>query len=173
MNMTEPSLPQGHLRGASAARVVILEYGDFECPACAQAETVIRMLLERYPDDACARFRHFPLSEVHPHAELAAEAAEAAAAQGRFWDMADLLFKNQLELTREALSAYARMLGLDLGRFDDELDRHIYRQLVKDDMQAGKARGVRATPGLFLNERLIDASFGLQRLSDAVRDALG
>jgi len=163
----------GHRRGPLDARVVIVEYGDFECPACAQAEPVIRLLLEQHPDAACVVFRHFPLREVHRNAERAAEAAEAAAAQGKFWEMADALFKNQLDLSDAALSRYATAIGLDIERFQHELDAHTHLKRVQDDMESGMAKGVRATPGFFLNDQLIDASFGLQRLSDSVRKALG
>jgi protein-disulfide isomerase len=161
-----------HLRGPHNARVVIVEYGDFECPACAQAEPLIRLLLDQHPHDACIVFRHFPLREVHPNAERAAEAAEAAAAQGKFWEMADTLFKNQLDLSYAALCRYANALELDMARFERELAEHSYRQRVLDDMASGNAKGVRATPGFFLNDRLVDASFGFDRLAEAVRKAM-
>jgi protein-disulfide isomerase len=163
----------GHRRGPLNARVEIVEYGDFECPACAQAEPVIRLLLKEHPDAACVVFRHFPLREVHRNAERAAEAAEAAAAQGKFWEMADTLFKNQLDLSDAALCRYAAAVGLDLDRFKHELEAHTHLERVQDDMESGKAKGVRATPGFFLNDQLVDASFGLQRLADSVRKALG
>jgi protein-disulfide isomerase len=117
-------------------------------------------------------FRHFPLVEIHPHAELAAEAAEAAAAQGRFWPMHHLLFAQAHHLTPAALVGYAQSLGLDMNRFKAELADHIYTQRIQEHRRAGERSGLRATPTVFLDGKAVDVSFGFEKLESAVQAAL-
>ena len=161
-----------HVVGPQDARVVIVEYGDFECPNCAQAYPAVKLLLQHFRHDVRFAFRHFPLTEVHPHAERAAEAAEAAAAQHKFWPMHDLLFDHEMHLDDSALRHYADQLGLDLRRFDAELDDQIYRQRINEHVEGARRSGVRGTPTFFVDAALVDVSFGLDRLFKAVQARL-
>lgn len=161
-----------HQLGDRDARVLLVEYGDYECPSCIQAEPLMRHLVEHTKGRLRFVFRHCPLVEVHPHAELAAEAAEAAAAQGRFWPMHHQLFEQKHHLEMPALVGYAEAIGLDMNRFKAEMGDRIYTQRVQEHRRAAEQRGVRATPAFFLNGRPIDASFGFDKVSDAVHAAL-
>ncbi|MEO7106655.1 MAG: thioredoxin domain-containing protein [Rhodoferax sp.] len=157
-----------HMLGSKDAPVTLLEYGDFECPACAQAEPITRHLVETFGPQLRFVFRHFPLVEVHPHAELAAEAAEAAAAQGKFWEMHHLLFASPNHLTMNDLTRQAQVIGLDMTRFHAEMADRIYTQRIQEHRRAGELTGLRTTPAFFLNDKLVDVSFGLDKLEDAV-----
>src|SRR5439155_12627270 len=123
--------PRDHNLGASHAPVTVVEYGDFECPNCKQAAPAVKLLLERFPGRVRLVWRHFPLEEVHPHALGAAMAAEAAAAQGKFWAMHDLLFQNQGHLKPQHLRGYAERLELDMTRYDAEMSEQYYLQRVR------------------------------------------
>jgi protein-disulfide isomerase len=161
-----------HTRGPDHAAVTVVEFGDFECPNCKQAAPAVKLLLERFDEKVRFAFRHFPLTEVHPHALMAAQAAEAAGAQGKFWEMYDVLFENQTHLDAKHLRGYAERLGLDMARYTAEMDDEIYLQRVREHMESARNSGVRATPTFFVNGRLHDVSFGLRALFDAVEDAL-
>jgi protein-disulfide isomerase len=161
-----------HIFGSEAARVTLVEYGDFECPNCGQAYPAVKMLLKHFGHRARFVFRHFPLTEVHPHAELAAEAAEAAGAQHKFWPMHDLLFEQQRHLKLKDLRHCAEQLELDLERFDYELNDQVYRQRVNEHVQGGERSGVRSTPTFFVNGAIVDVSFGLDHLFQAVETSL-
>ena len=162
-----------HILGPISARVTVVEYGDFECPSCGQAYPAVKMLLKRFGDRMRFVYRHFPLVEVHPHAELAAEAAEAAGAQHKFWQMHDLLFEHQLHLKANNLRQYALQAELDLDRYDYEMKEHLYLQRVHEHIDGGVKSGVRSTPAFFVNGAVEDVSFGLERLEKAVEAALG
>jgi protein-disulfide isomerase len=170
--LTQPIQSFDHLRGDPHAPVKVVEYGDFECPNCKQAAPAVKLLLERFEERVCYVWRHFPLTEVHPHALRAAQAAEAAGAQGRFWSMHDVLFENQTHLDAHHLRAYAERLGLDMARYTAEMDDEIYLQRVREHIESAKASGVRSTPTFFVNGRIHDVSFGLRALFDAVEEAL-
>jgi protein-disulfide isomerase len=170
--LTEPVGPIDHVRGPAHAPVVIVEYGDFECPSCRQAAPVVNLLLERFTGRISVVFRHFPLEESHPHALLAAQAAECAGAQGKFWEMHDLLFDNQNHLKPQQLRGYAERLQLDLTRFDAELGDEIYLQRVREHIAGGVASGVRNTPSFYINNKIQDVSFNLHALIDGVEAAL-
>ena len=170
--LTIPIAPTDHVLGPMHAPVAIVEYGDLECPNCKQAVTTVKLLQTRFENQVCFAFRHFPLENVHSHAELAAEAAECAGGQGRFWDMHDLLFENQGHLRLEHLLGYAKRLQLDLARFNAELTDHFYLQRVSEHLQSGRDSGVRSTPTFFVNGRIQDVSFGMNQLFDAVQAAL-
>ena len=159
-----------HIRGPAHAPITVIEFGDFECPYCGQAEPVVRELL----NDVNVRYvwRHLPLSDVHPRAELAAEAAEAAAAQGAFWEMHDLLLAHQDELTPVDLTRYARELELDVDRFHDELRRHIHEARVAQDVESADVSGVSGTPTFFVNGQRHHGAYDVQTLSAAIRTAL-
>lgn len=170
--LTAPVGAADHSIGPEHAAVIIVEYGDFECPNCKQAAPAVKLLLERFANRVRFVYRHFPLEEVHPHALAAAEAAEIAAAQGKFWEMYDLLFDNQSHMKAPQLRSYAERLQLDMSRYTAELDDHIYLQRVREHQQSGRASGVRGTPGFFVNGKIQDVSFGLGALSAAVDAAL-
>ena len=152
--MTRLSTPVGgrdHSYGPAHAPVTLVEYGDFECPHCGSAYPIVKALRERLGLALRFAFRHFPIVELHPHAQLAAEAAEAAAAQGRFWMMHDLLFENQRALGPAALDRYARALELDMGRFADAVNQHMFAARIHADVETGVASGVEGTPTFFIN----------------------
>jgi protein-disulfide isomerase len=170
--LVEPVSSIDHVRGPDHAPVTIVEYGDFECPSCKQASGAVKLLLARYEQRVRFVFRHFPLEEVHPHALRAAELAECAGAQGKFWPMHDLLFDKQNHLEMPRLHEYAQSLGLDMARYTAEMDDEIYLQRIREHQQSGRASGVRSTPGFFVNGRIQDVSYGLDSLSKAVEAAL-
>jgi Na+/H+ antiporter NhaA len=159
-----------HLRGPAEAPVTVVEYGDFECPYCGRAEPIVRELLADFVDVRYV-WRHLPLSDVHPNAELAAEASEAAAAQGAFWEMHDLLLDHQGELRPRDLHAYAEQLDLDSDRFRDDLQRHAHAPRVEEDVDSADISGVTGTPTFFVNERRHDGAYDIDTLSAAVRAA--
>ena len=161
-----------HIEGPDTARVTVVQYGDFECPMCGQAFPAVKMMLNRFAQRIRFVFRHFPLSQSHPNAELAAEAAEAAGAQHKFWPMHDLLFQNQKHLKQKDLHRYAAQLELDLVRFDFELSDQVYRQRVNEHVDSGKRSGVRSMPAFFVNGIFVDVSFGLDHLHDAIHARL-
>ena len=164
--------PMDHALGAAKPEVEIVEYGDFECPTCKQAVPAVQMLLKRFEGRIRFAFRHFPLEDIHPHALCAAEAAECAGAQGKFWEMHQVLFDNQSHLDRPHLHRYAESLGLDMSRFRSEMDGESYRQRVREQMEGARRSHMRATPGFFVDRRIQDVSFGNQALLDAAEAAL-
>lgn len=166
--LVEPVGPTDHALGLPDAPVMVVEYGDFECPNCKQAAPAVKLLLSRYAGRICFVYRHFPVEASHPHALQAAEAAEAANAQGKFWEMHDLLFDNQLHMERSDLRGYASSIGLDLAGFDRQLDEHVHLPLVRAQLATGQKSGVRSTPGFFVNGKILDVSFGLKSLADAI-----
>ena len=170
--LTVPMNATDHILGDAHAAVSVVEYGDFECPNCKQAAPAIKMLLEHFKGRVRVAFRNFPLAEVHPHALGAAEAAECAGAQRKFWEMHDLLFDNQPHLKVPQLHSYADRLQIDMARYDLEMDDHVYLQRVREHMQGGRDSGVRATPTFFVDGKLKDVSFGMRSLFDAVEAAL-
>jgi len=161
-----------HVIGAPHAAVTVVEYGDFECPNCKQAAPAVRLLLERFAGRVRFCFRNFPLEDVHPHALAAAEAAECAGAQGKFWPMHDQLFENQAHLKPKDLQAYGARIGVEMVRFTAEMDDEVYRQRVREQLQGGLDSGVRATPTFFVDDRIEDVSFGLRTLFEAVERRL-
>ena len=160
-----------HIRGPDEAPVTLVEYGDFECPYCGQAERVIRELLASVGDDVRYVWRHLPLNDIHPRAQLASEAAEAAAAQGKFWEMYDLLLSNQDALSPRDLSRYAEQLGLDVERFRDELRRREHASRISQDVTSADESGVSGTPTFFINGRRHYGVYDIDTLTEAVRGA--
>ena len=159
-----------HIRGPADATVTVVEYGDFECPYCGKAEPAVRASLLT---DADVRFvwRHLPLTDVHPHAQLAAEAAEAAAVQGAFWEMHDLLLSHQENLTGADLMGYAKKLGLDEGRFHEDLKRHEFSARVAQDIDSADLSGVSGTPTFFINGQRHYGAYDADSLTKAVKIA--
>jgi Na+/H+ antiporter NhaA len=160
-----------HIRGPQDAPVSLVEYGDFECPYCGQAEPVVRELLRDLGGEVSYVFRHLPLTDVHPHAQRAAEAAEAAAAQGAFWEMHDLLFEHQDALEGKDLVRYAGELGLDTQRFADELRRREHAARVAEDVADADASLVTGTPTFFIDGRRHHGAYDVATLETAVRAA--
>ena len=140
-----------HIQGPAEAAVTLVEYGDYECPYCGAAYQIIKEVQERMGERLRFVFRNFPISTSHPHAEQAAEAAEAAATQGRFWQMHDLLYENQQRLGDEDLRAYAEQLGLELESFVQELAEHAHANRVREDFMSGVRSGVNGTPTFYIN----------------------
>ena len=159
-----------HIRGPEGAPVTLVEYGDFECPYCGQAEPVVRRLLADFGDVRYV-WRHLPLTDVHPGAQLAAEASEAAAGQGAFWEMHDLLFQHQDDLRPVSLVRYAAELGLDVDRFRDELRKHAWSSRVAEDVDSADLSGVSGTPTFFINGRRHHGAYDIATLSAAVKTA--
>jgi Na+/H+ antiporter NhaA len=160
-----------HIRGPDAAPVTLVEYGDYECPYCSEAEVVIRELLDEFGDDLRYVWRHLPLNDVHMNAQMAAEAAEAAGSQGAFWAMHDKLLASQDELTVRDLKRYAEGLGLDVERFWDELRRRKHEERVAEDVASADASGVAGTPSFFINGRRHQGAYDVDALRRAVRIA--
>ena len=161
-----------HILGGAHAPATLVEYGDFECPNCKQAAPAVRLMLAHFKERLRFVFRHFPLEEAHPHALLAAQAAEAAGAQGEFWPMHDLLFENQSRLQMKQLRAYAQRLELDMTRYDLEIADDVYLQRIREHFDSGVRSGVHGTPTFFVNGLLCDVSYGLQALKRGIEAAL-
>ncbi len=157
-----------HIRGPADAPITLLEYGDYECPYCGQAEPVIRELLADFGDVRYV-WRHLPLSDVHPQAQLAAEAAEAAGAMGKFWDMHDLLLAHQDELRVRDLIRYAEQLGLDIDRFQEALRKRKHAGRIAEDVESADLSGVSGTPTFFINGRRHYGAYDIETLSAAVK----
>src|SRR4051812_1278721 len=161
-----------HAVGPASAVVTLVEYGDYECPSCGQAYPIVKELVNRLARELRFVFRNFPLSTVHRYAEHAAESAEAAAAQGRFWEMHDILFENQDALEDEDLIRYAAALGLDESQFIADLSQHVYAARVREDFMGGVRSGVNGTPTFFINGGRHDGPFDFDTLSEAVENQI-
>jgi protein-disulfide isomerase len=171
-DLIDPISPTDHVLGTLHAPVEVVEYGDFQCPTCKTAVPAVQMLLKHYEGRIRFAYRHFPLEDLHPLALCAAEAAECAGAQGRFWEMHQLLFDNQSHLDRPHLHRYAEALGLDMSRFRSEMDGESYRQRIREQMEVARRSHLRATPGFFVDRRIQDVTFGNRSLFDATEAAL-
>jgi protein-disulfide isomerase len=166
--LTLPDPDRDHIYGSANGSIRLLEYGDYECPFCAEAQPIIKEIQRRLGDDLLFAFRHFPLTNIHPHSKHAAEAAEAAAAQGSFWGMHDVLFENQDALEDEYLAAYAAELGLDETRLMREVTSSIYAQRIREDFKSGMRGGVNGTPTFFINGERYDGARDLKHLLNAL-----
>lgn len=170
--LASPIGPIDHALGPAHAPVTVVEYSDFECPTCKQAAQAVKLLLTRFVNRVRVIYRHFPVEATHPHALFAAQAAEAAGAQGKFWKMHDLLFENQPRLRPHQVRGYAEQLQLDMARYTAEMDDEIYLQLVREHMDGGRRSHVRSAPAFFINGVIQDVSFGMHFLLDGVEAAL-
>jgi protein-disulfide isomerase len=157
-----------HVQGPADAPVTLVEYGDYECPYCGAAYPIIKEVQARIGKRLRFVFRNFPIATSHPHAEQAAEAAEAAAAQGRFWEMHDLLYENQKRLRDEDLRGYAEKLELDVDLFDRELVEHVHAARVHEDFMSGVRSGVNGTPTFYIDGERYDDSYDLETLLAAL-----
>jgi protein-disulfide isomerase len=162
-----------HIQGPPEAPVTLVEYGDYECPYCGAAYPIVKQVQEQMGPRLRFVFRNFPITTSHPHAEQAAEAAEAADAQGRFWDMHDHLYEHQRQLENDDLLGYAADLGLDAQRFADELAQHVHAPRVREDFMSGVRSGVNGTPTFYINGIRHDASYDQETLLAALERAAG
>ena len=167
-----PVTADDHVQGDADSKCTLVEYGDYQCPYCGEAETIVKQIQKRFGKDLRFVFRQFPLAEIHPHAEHAAEAAEFAAAEGKFWEMHGLLYQNQENLEDSALSGYASKLGLAAGKLCAALEAGTYRPRVRADFSGGVRSGVNGTPTFFLNGQRHDGPFDYDTLADAVQQEI-
>ena len=170
--LTVPVGERDHVLGPATAPVTLVEYGDYECPFCGAAHKSVEQVLQVMGNDLRFAFRHFPLSQIHPHAYQAAEAAEAAGAQGRFWELHDLMFENQDRLGLRDLIGYAGALGLDLERFVTDLRGHAHAGRLREDFLSGVRSGVNGTPTFFVNGLRHDGGYDVEVLLEALRSEL-
>lgn len=169
------SLPledRDHIQGSINAELLLLEYGDYQCPYCGEAYYEVKALQKRLGDRLCFAYRNFPLVDSHPHAEHAAEAAEAAHAQGKFWPMHDALFENQPKLDDQHLARYAAELGLDPDRLMTDLLAGAHAARIQEDLQAGARASVRGTPTFFINGALYEGEPEVDAFLDALSISL-
>ena len=160
-----------HIQGPTDAAVTLVEYGDYECPYCGAAYPIIKAVQSRMGERLRFVFRNFPIATSHPHAEQAAEAAEAAATQGSFWQMHDLLYENQGRLRDPDLRDYAERLALDVERFDKELAEHVHASRVREDFMSGVRSGVNGTPTFYINGARHDDSYDVETMVAALERA--
>ena len=160
-----------HIQGPVNAPIILVEYGDYECPYCGQAYMIIKEIQERLGSKLCFVFRNFPLTKVRPHAYKAALAAETAAAQGKFWEMYDYLFKHGQVVTDDNLRQSAAKLGLNVARFDREFLDRTYSSHVDEDIQSGKSSEVKSTPTFFINGDRYNSAWDLDTLLSALDEA--
>ena len=168
-----PVNEQDHSKGPDDAPLTLVQYGDFECPYCGMAYPIIKDVQERLGDNLRFVFRNFPITTSHPHAVHAAEAAESAGAQGKFWEMHDTLYENQDSLDDDSLRGYAEQLGLDLDRFDRDMIEHRYENDVREDFMGGVRSGVGGTPTFYINGVRYDGNWTGGHLHRALEQALG
>jgi NhaA family Na+:H+ antiporter len=171
--LVEPITGRDHVLGPEDAPVTLVEYGDLECPYCRQVNPVIRELRRRLGSRVRYVFRHFPIRSAHVHAQLAAEAAEAAGAQGKFWEMQEYLLEHQEALNESHLLKYAAKLDLDVERFKQDLDGNVFAERVKEDFHSGVMSGVNGTPTFFINGVRYDGAWDLESLIEAIEKPLG
>jgi protein-disulfide isomerase len=163
-----PLSERDHILGPTTAKVELVEYGDFECPHCGRAFVIVNQLRAEHGDTFRFAYRHFPLAKMHPHARKAAEAAEAAGAQGKFWQMHDLLFQRAPELDEPRLLEYAAELEINLKRFLAELTGGVYSARVQEDFDSGVRSGVNGTPTFFINGKRHNGGYDYGSLTSAM-----
>jgi protein-disulfide isomerase len=171
--LTEPVTEQDHSIGPAGAPVTIVEYGDYECPSCLVAVPIIRKVRQKLGDRVRFVFRHFPQSSIHPHASAAAEAAEAAAEQGQFWQMHEALFRHQKDLAEIDLSHLALTLGMEIYKFDISRAEERHRRRIRADYAGGLRSGVKKTPTLFINGQRYDGPFEADAIIAAPQSGSG
>jgi protein-disulfide isomerase len=166
-----PVSERDHSQGPADAPVTLVEYGDFECPYCGRAYPIIKELQRRIGDRMCLVFRNFPITTKHPHAMQAAEAAESAGGQGKFWEMHDTIYENQQNLEYENLITYAEALKLDMDRFKQDLAEHTYLPKIEEDFRSGVRSGVNGTPTFFINSFRYDGEDDIESLQETLLEA--
>jgi protein-disulfide isomerase len=158
-----------HIQGSATAPVTLLEYGDYECPYCGQAYPIIKQIQKRLGNKLRFVFRNFPITQIHPHAQHAAEAAETAAAQNKFWDMHDYIYEHQQALDDNHLEKYAGKLGLDLVKFNNDMSSHAHVRHIREDFLSGVRSGVNGTPTFYINGIRHNDSWDLETLLKTLR----
>jgi protein-disulfide isomerase len=171
--LTVPVSARDHHRGPLRSTAQLLEYGDFECPFCGAMHPLVRAIQEMLGQNLCFAFRNFPLTNMHPHSESAAEAAEAAGAQGKYWEMHDLLFENQEALDYADFAEYASVLGLDSSRLVNEVMTHAHERRVREDFSGGVRSGVNGTPAFFINGVRYDGPRDMESMIAALASGWG
>jgi protein-disulfide isomerase len=161
-----------HIRGSINAPITIVEYGDYECPYTGRAYPVVQELIKQFGDQIYFVFRNFPLSDIHPHAQHASEAAEAAAGQDKFWQMHDYLFEHQKALDDNHLLEYAKKVGLDIDRFKKEMSKHVYAPIINKSLKSGIDSGVEGTPTFFVNGVRYEDSWDFDTFSSFLKENL-
>ena len=166
--LTLPDPERDHISGSADGSIRLLEYGDYECPFCAEVQPIVKEIQRRLSDDLLFGFRNFPLTNIHPHSEHAAEAAEAAGMQKNFWSMHNTLFENQRALDDDDLAEYAAELGLDETRLIREVTASVYAPRIREDFKSGVRGGVNGTPTFFINGERYDGLLDLKHLLNAL-----
>jgi protein-disulfide isomerase len=167
-----PANEMDHHLGPITAPVTLVEYGDFECPYCGVAESVVKQLIKEYRSDICFVYRHFPLSGIHPDAEIAALASEAAGKQDRFWDMHHQLFENQEKISKDTILNLAHLLNLDMEQYVYDLKSYEFMEKVQNDIRSGRESGVESTPTFFINGNKFEGSTSYWPLREAIEGYL-
>jgi protein-disulfide isomerase len=166
------SSDRDHIQGRTSAPVTLIEYGDYECPYCGQAYPIIKEIQKHIGNKLRFVFRNFPLTEIHPHSKHAAEAAEAAAAQNKFWEMHDHLYEHQQTLDDDHLEKYATKVGLDLARFNNDMSTHAHVGRIREDFLSGIHSGVNGTPTFYINGIRYNDSWDLETLLETLRSPI-
>ena len=169
--LKQPITAEDHAQGLESAEVTLLEYGDYECPYCGQAYPIVKQVQKQFGKRLRFVFRNFPLSEMHPHAESAAEVAEFAGAQGKFWEMHDQLYENQERLGEALYSSLCEQLGLSATAMRQALKEGTFKARVRADFTGGVRSGVNGTPTFFINGHRHDGSFDFEALVSAINQA--
>jgi protein-disulfide isomerase len=167
--ITPVNIGTDHVRGSIDALISIVEYGDYECPYTGMAYPIVKEIMKKFNNKVYFVFRNFPLNDIHPNAQHSAEAAEAAAAQDKFWEMHDYLFEHQKALDDSHLLQYAERLGLDTNKFKNEMSGHAYVPLIKESLKSGIDSGVQGTPTFFVNGNLYEDSWDLETFSNFLK----
>jgi protein-disulfide isomerase len=170
--LTMPISERDHAQGPVEAPVTLVEYGDYECPYCGQAYPIIKNIQKDLGDKLRFVFRNFPITQVHPHAQQAAEGAEAAGAQNKFWEMHDRLYEHQQALSNSDLKQHASALGMDIPRFEGEMSNHIHAGRVREDFMSGIRSGVNGTPTFYINGSRYDDSWDEETLLETIRQEI-
>jgi protein-disulfide isomerase len=170
--LTLPVTERDHSQGPASAPVTLVEYGDYQCPYCGAAYPIVKEIQQRLGDRLRFVFRNFPITTAHPHADHAAEAAESAGGQGKFWEMHDHLYEHQRALDDRNLEEYAAAVGLDVERWDTDMESQAYAGRVREDFMSGVRSGVNGTPTFFINGQRHNDSFDLETLLTAIEAAM-
>ncbi|MBV4359185.1 DsbA family protein [Pinibacter aurantiacus] len=172
MSLRPPVSDHDHIEGNFFAAIELVEYGDYQCPHCGHAYPIVKKLQETFGSKLKFIFRNFPLAKIHPEATIAAVATEAAARQEKFWEMHDIIFENQQDLSREALLKYAKQLGLDIEQFNYDLDDEMLYEKVDSDFETGIRSGVNATPTFFINGEKYNLGWEGNRLEQYIKSSV-
>ena len=173
LELTLPvSSSRDHIQGPQKAPITLLEYGDYECPYCGKAFTIVKLVQNLLGNNLRFVFRNFPLTQIHLHAQHAAEAAECAGAQNRFWEMHDILYEHQQALEDEDLESYAELLKLDIPKFQSDLYNHFFADRVREDFLSGIRSGVNGTPTFYINGKRYNDSWDVETLTASLRSVI-